>query len=46
MTKAAKKLFTDMDLKGEAFEPYHFVQVMRQVFPQFNETDDHGHHKQ
>ena len=19
---------------------------MRQVFPQFNETDDHGHHKQ
>lgn len=23
-----------------------FVQTMRMVFPQFNETDDHGHHKQ
>ena len=45
MTKAAKKLFTDLDFKGEAFAPYHFVQVMRTVLPQFNETDDHGHHK-
>lgn len=25
MTKAAKKLFTDLDNKGEAFTPYHFV---------------------
>ena len=45
-TKAAKKLFTDMDFKGEPFSPYQFVQVVRQLFPQFNETDDHGHHKQ
>jgi ubiquitin carboxyl-terminal hydrolase 14 len=45
LTKAAKKLFTEMDLKGEPFAPSHFVQVMRTVFPQFNETDDHGHHK-
>lgn len=46
MTKAAKKLFTDLDFKGEAFAPYNFVQVLRQVCPQFDETDDHGHHKQ
>lgn len=46
MAKAAKKLFTDMDYKGEPFAPYGFVQMLRQIFPQFNETDDHGHHKQ
>ena len=46
MTKAAKKLFTDLDFKGQAFAPMHFVSILRQVFPQFNETDDHGHHKQ
>jgi hypothetical protein len=45
MTKAAKKLFTDIDGKGEAFAPTHFVNVLRNVFPQFNETDDHGHYK-
>jgi len=45
MTKAAKKLFTDMDFKGEAFAPYGFVQALRTIFPQFNETDDKGHHK-
>lgn len=46
MAKAAKKLFTDMDSKGEPFAPYNFVSMLRQVFPQFNETDNHGHHKQ
>ena len=46
MTKAAKQLFTELDFKGEPFAPYNFVAIMRQVFPQFNETDDHGHHKQ
>jgi hypothetical protein len=25
MTKAAKKLFTELDNKGEAFPPVHFV---------------------
>lgn len=35
-----------MDFKGEPFAPVQFVQVMRRVFPQFDETDDHGHHKQ
>ena len=45
MTKAAKKLFTDMDFKGEAFAPYGFVQALRTIFPQFNQTDDKGHHK-
>ena len=46
MAKAAKGLFTNLDSKGEPFAPYGFVQAMRQVYPQFNETDDHGHHKQ
>eukprot|EP00347_Sterkiella_histriomuscorum_P013667 403363833 len=46
MTTAAKKLFTDLDFKGEPFAPVQFVQAMRRVFPQFDETDDHGHHKQ
>lgn len=46
MAKAAKNLFTNLDFKGEAFSPFGFVQTMRQIYPQFNETDDHGHHKQ
>jgi ubiquitin carboxyl-terminal hydrolase 14 len=46
MALAAKKLFTDLDFKGEPFAPMNFVQAMRMVFPQFDETDDHGHHKQ
>jgi ubiquitin carboxyl-terminal hydrolase 14 len=46
LTKAAKQLFTNLDSKGEPFAPSQFVQIMRMAFPQFNETDDHGHHKQ
>ncbi len=46
MAKAGKVLFTNLDFKGEPFAPYGFVQTMRQIYPQFNETDDHGHHKQ
>ena len=43
---AAKKLFTDLDFKGEPFAPIQFVQILRITNPQFDETDDHGHHKQ
>lgn len=46
ITAAARNFFMDLDNKGEAFPPFQFVQTMRGVFPQFNETDDHGHHKQ
>jgi ubiquitin carboxyl-terminal hydrolase 14 len=46
MARAAKGLFTNLEFKGEPFAPLGFVNVMRQVYPQFNETDDHGHHKQ
>lgn len=45
ITSAAKGFMNDLDNKGEAFAPYQFVETMRAVFPQFNETDDHGHHK-
>lgn len=46
LTNAAKHLFKDLDEQGESFAPYNFVQVMRKVFPMFDETDDKGHHKQ
>lgn len=46
ITSAAKNFMKDLDNKGEPFPPMDFVQTMRTVFPQFNETDDHGHHKQ
>ena len=46
MATAAKQLFTNLDFKGEPFPPLGFVQTMRMIYPQFNETDDHGHHKQ
>lgn len=46
MATAAKKLFTDLDFKGEPFAPVQFVQMLRMTHPQFDETDDHGHHKQ
>lgn len=46
ITAAARNFMNDLDNKGEAFPPFQFVQTMRAVFPQFNETDDHGNHKQ
>jgi len=46
LAMAAKKLFTDLDFKGEPFAPIQFVQTLRLTNPQFDETDDHGHHKQ
>lgn len=46
LSLAAKKLFTDLDSKGEPFAPFYFVQALRQIYPQFDETDSHGHHKQ
>ena len=46
LTNAAKHLFKDLDNQGDSFAPYNFVQVMRKVFPMFDETDDKGHHKQ
>jgi hypothetical protein len=37
----------ELDKKGESFAPIHFVSMMRQVFPMFDEKDDKtGHHKQ
>jgi len=46
MATAGKKLFNDLEFKGEPFAPVQFVQALRMSFPQFDETDDHGHHKQ
>ena len=46
LTESAKRLFNDLDKKGESFTPYEFVQTMRDVFPMFNEKDDKGNHKQ
>lgn len=44
LSKAGKTLFTNLDFKGEPFAPFAFVQALRQVYPQFDQTDDHGHH--
>jgi len=46
LTDSAKRLFNDLDKKGESFTPYEFVQTMRTVLPMFDEKDDKGHHKQ
>lgn len=46
LTMAAKSLMNDLDSKGESFAPYNFVNIMRQVFPMFDERDDKGNHKQ
>jgi len=47
LTLAAKKLMADLDNKGESFSPDNFVDVMREVFPQFDEVDEKTqHHKQ
>lgn len=43
---AAKGLMENLESKGESFAPYNFVNIMRQVFPMFDEKDDKGHHKQ
>jgi hypothetical protein len=36
----------DLNNKGESFPPEQFVNVMRRIYPLFDERDDHGHHKQ
>lgn len=45
LTDSAKRLFNDLDKKGESFTPYEFVQTMRTVLPMFDEKDEKGHHK-
>ena len=42
---ASRGLFNELEQKGESFTPFEFVQVLRMQFPQFNETDERGHHK-
>jgi len=39
MTAAARNLMTDLETKGQSFAPEEFVEMMRNVYPQFNETD-------
>lgn len=43
---AAKQMYRDLDSKGESFPPYSFVQTLRSVHPQFDETDENGRHRQ
>ena len=38
LVTAAKTLYTDLDTKGESFPPYAFVQTLRMLYPQFDET--------
>jgi ubiquitin carboxyl-terminal hydrolase 14 len=46
MTTAGRNLMKDLENKGESFAPHNFVQIMRDVYPMFNEKDERGHHKQ
>lgn len=46
MVVAAKQMYRDLDEKGESFPPYSFVQTLRTIHPQFDETDENGRHKQ
>lgn len=43
---AAADLFEKLESKGEAVTPYQFVQGLRVAFPQFDQTDNSGHHMQ
>jgi ubiquitin carboxyl-terminal hydrolase 14 len=43
---AAKQMYTDLDSKGESFPPYSFIQALRLLHPQFDETDNQGRHMQ
>lgn len=43
---AAKSMYKDLENKGESFPPYSFVQTLRLVHPQFDETDNQGRHMQ
>lgn len=46
LVTAAKGLYTDLDTKGDSFPPYSFVQTLRMIHPQFDETDNQGRHMQ
>ena len=46
LVTAAKQLYLDLDSKGESFPPYAFVQTLRSIHPQFDETDNQGRHMQ
>lgn len=46
LTHTLALTFRGLESTGAAFTPLHFVTVVRQLFPQFNETDSEGNHKQ
>jgi len=46
LVSAAKQMYSDLDSKGESFPPYGFVQTLRTLHPQFDETDNQGRHMQ
>ena len=46
LVKAAKTMYNDLESKGESFPPYSFVQTLRMLHPQFDETDNEGRHMQ
>lgn len=39
-------LMSSLDTITPAISPKTFVQALRQSYPMYDETDDHGHHKQ
>ena len=43
---AAKKMYFDIENKGESSPPYSFVQTLRTIHPPFDEVDNNGRHRQ
>jgi len=46
LTHTLALTFRGLESTGAAYTPLHFVTAVRQIFPQFNETDSEGNHKQ
>ena len=46
LVRAANSMYSDLENKGESFPPYSFVQTLRMLHPQFDETDNQGRHMQ
>ncbi|KAJ3122882.1 hypothetical protein HK098_002421 [Nowakowskiella sp. JEL0407] len=46
LAKSLKKLLDDLDNSGESIPPLVFLQLLRQLFPQFAERNNHGYMQQ
>jgi len=45
LTHELKELFKNIELSGNAYTPFTFVNSLRRTFPLFDEADEEGRHK-